>query len=187
LSTVASSFAASLERFFYRPDEPIGPFLELTPMGRGPQVAAAEETPEEFLAFVLEGEVYAVPIEAVREIVKVTDLTEIPRAPRNVIGLLNVRGDMLPLYDVKVRLHLTREIPQVRSRADVPRAARVVLLRSPEGDAGILVDQVHGVVKLQRSRLERAPDLGFDREPIVGLGRSPEEMFIVLDVEAVLS
>ncbi|MFZ5443771.1 MAG: chemotaxis protein CheW [Myxococcota bacterium] len=184
---MSSPFAAMLERFFYRPDEEVGAFLELAPESDRAQEVAPEETPEEFLAFVLEGETYAVPIGAVREILKVTDVTEIPRARRNVLGLINVRGEMLPLYDVKVRLRLADTAPVVRTARDVSRTARVVLLKDLEGDAGVLVDRVEGVVKLQLSRLEEAPELGIERNAIAGLGRREGQMYILLDVEQALS
>jgi purine-binding chemotaxis protein CheW len=184
---VSSSFAALLDRFFFRPDEEVGAFLELAPESDRGADAAPDETPEEFLAFVLEGETYAVPIGAVREILKVTDVTEIPRARKNVIGLINVRGEMLPLYDVKVRLRLAATAPVVRTAKDVGRSARIVLLKDLEGDAGVLVDRVDGVVKLQLSRLEEAPELGIERNAIAGLGRREGQMFILLDVEQALS
>ncbi|MFT3706519.1 MAG: chemotaxis protein CheW [Archangium sp.] len=181
------NFADLLDRFFYRPDEAVGAFLELAPQTDRAQQPIEEEAPEEFLAFVLESETYAVPIGAVREILKISDVTEIPRAKDNLIGLINVRGEMLPLYDVKVRLRLADKLPVVRTSKDVARSARVVILRDPEGDAGVLVDRVDGVVKLQLSRLEEAPQLGIDRNAIAGLGRRDDELFILLDVEQALS
>ncbi len=110
-----------------------------------------------------------------------------PRGGKNLIGLINVRGEMLPLYDVKVRLRLAEGAPVVRTARDVSRSARVVLLKDLEGDAGVLVDRVEGVVKLQLSRLEEAPDLGIERNAIAGLGRRDGQMFILLDVEQALS
>lgn len=184
---MSSPFAALLERFFYRPDEDVGAFLALAPEADRAIELAPDEMPEEFLAFVLEAETYAVPIGAVREILKVTDVTEIPRAQKNIIGLINVRGEMLPLYDVKVRLRLADVPPVVRTSKDVGRAARVLLLKDLEGDAGVLVDRVEGVVKLQLSRLEEAPELGIERSAIAGLGRRDGQMFILLDVEQALS
>jgi purine-binding chemotaxis protein CheW len=183
-----SPFAELLDRFFYRPDEPVGDFLELAPeVDRSTLHGVPEEPPEEFLAFTLEKETYAVPIGAVREILKVNDVTELPRARKNIIGLINVRGEMLPLYDVKVRLRLAAAPPVVRGRRDVGRTARIVLLKDLEGDAGILVDQVDGVVKLQLSRLEEAPGLGLERNAIAGLGHRDGQMFILLDVEQALT
>jgi purine-binding chemotaxis protein CheW len=182
-----SRFTELLDRFFYRPDEDVGAFLELAPEVEGAHEAAPEEVPEEFLAFELAGETYAVPIATVREIQKVGDVTEVPRAAPNLIGLINVRGEMLPLYDVKVRLELAQAVPVVRTRKDVGRGARIVLIRDPEGDAGMLVDRVQGVVKLNLSRLESAPQLGVERDAVAGLGRKDGHLYILLDLEQALS
>ncbi len=183
---MSQSFEALLDRFFYRPDEDEGPHLRLAPLpGRDVDVAL-EALPEEFLSFTLEQETYAVPIHAVREILKVGAITEIPRAAANVMGLINVRGEMLPLYDVKARLRLAERPPLVRGGDELPRAARVVLVRDLDGDAGILVDQVEGVVKLQLSKLEAAPELGVERSAIAGIARRGEALFILLDVEQAL-
>jgi purine-binding chemotaxis protein CheW len=180
-----AAFEELVERFLYRPDEVVGPFLELAPEV-GASAPAVEELPEEFLAFELATEIYAVPIAAVREILKVTHVTEVPRAQKNVIGLINVRGEMLPLFDVKVRLRLADAVPVVRSGADLPRQARVVLMRDLAGDAGVLVDRVHGVVKLPLARLEAPPSLGADRNAIAGLARKDGVLFILLDVDQAL-
>lgn len=180
-------FPQLLDRFFYRPDEEVGAFLALAPEVEAGVPTTAAEIPEEFLAFTLEHETYAVPIAAVREILKVPAVTEVPRAGANVLGVMNVRGEMLPLYDVKPRLRLAERAPDVRGPGDVPRGSRVVLLRDLQGDSGILVDRVDGVVKLVLSRLEAPPALGLERDCIAGLGRKGDALFIILDVEEALS
>lgn len=182
-----SRFAELLDRFFYRPDEDVGAFLELAPEVEHAHEAVVDEVPEEFLAFDLGGETYAVPIATVREILKVGDVTEVPRSASNVVGLINVRGEMLPLYDVKTRLKLADAPPVVRTRADVARGTRIVLIRDPEGDAGVLVDRVQGVVKLALSRLESAPNLGLERDAVAGLGRKDGHLYILIDLEQALS
>ncbi len=179
-------FATLLERFFYRPDEEVGAFLELAPeIADLPQ--SLDELPEEFLAFELSGEIYAVPIAAVREIIKVPPLTEVPRVSPHVLGVMNVRGEMLPVYDLKPRLRLADAPRKVQGPADVSRASRVVMLKDPQGDAGILVDRVQGVVRLPLSKLEQAPALSFDRRCVAGLGRRDGVLYILLDVEQALA
>jgi len=182
-----AGFSSLVELFLYRPDEAVGPFLELAPEAEQSLKTVVDDIPEEFLAFELVGEIYAVPIAAVREILKVTHVTEVPRAQKNVIGLINVRGDMLPLYDVKVRLRLAEGMPRVLNASDVGRTTRIVLLRDLEGDAGILVDRVVGVVKLSLGRLEATPQLGVERNAIAGLARKDGALYILLDVEQALA
>ena len=180
-------FAELLDRFFFRPDEEVGSFLELAPEITAVARPVEPEVPEEFLAFTLEREIYSVPIAVVREILKVPVITEVPRAPDNVLGVMNIRGEMLPLYDVKPRLKLADRPPEVHGPADLPRSARVVLLRDQEGDSGILVDRVEGVVKLALSKVEAPPALGLERDCIAGLGRRGETLYIILDFEQVLA
>ena len=80
------------------------------------------------------------------------------------------------------------DVPQrVTGPTDVPRESRVVLLKDPEGDAGILVDRVQGVVRLPLSKLEPAPQLGLERRAVAGLGRADGNLYILLDVEAALA
>lgn len=174
-----------LDRFFYRPDENVGAWLELAPE-IADSIEELEELPEEFLAFELSTETYAVPIGAVREILKVPLITSVPRVAEHVLGVMNVRGEMLPVYDLKQRLNLDSTPNRVSGPADVPRETRVVLLKDPEGDAGILVDRVKGVVRLLLSKLEPAPTLGAERRAVAGLGRKDGQLYILLDVEQAL-
>lgn len=177
-----AAFDELLTRFLYRPDEVVGPFLELAPETRE-LARPVDEVPEEFLAFDLAGELYALPIISVREILKVNSVTEVPRAQPNLIGLINVRGEMLPLFDVKVRLRLAESVEPVRSAHDVTRSTRIVLVRDASGDAGILVDRVHGVVKLPVGRLEAPPSFGPDRNSVAWLARKDGQLYILLDLE----
>lgn len=179
-------FDELLERFFYRADEDVGAWLELAPE-IADSVEALDELPEEFLAFELSTETYAVPIGAVREIVKVPVITPVPRVADHVLGVMNVRGEMLPVYDLKKQLNLETVPFRVTGPGDVPRETRVVLLKDAEGDAGILVDRVRGVVRLLLSKLEPAPSLGAERRAVAGLGRSDGHLYILLDVEQALS
>jgi purine-binding chemotaxis protein CheW len=180
-------FADLLERFFYDPDEEVGAFLELAPEIDADAVVTVAEEPTEYLAFALGTETYAVPIALVREIMKVPVVTELPRAPVNVVGVINVRGEMVPLYDIRARLRLAQAAQKVAGPKDVARGSRVVLLKEDSGDAGILVERVDGVVKLVRSRVESPPNLGLERDCIAGLSRVGERLVILLDVEQALS
>ncbi len=147
---------------------------------------ADTEKPQEFLAFRLATETYAVPIADVREIVKVPLLTEVPRGQKGLLGVMNLRGEVLPVYDVKLRLGLADQAPVVSGPDDVPRAARVVLMRDTLGDAGVLVDGVEEVVKLLASRFEPPPAGTVDRDSISGLARKGDALYILLDVAQVL-
>jgi len=183
-----SRFDELLQRFFYDPDEAVGPYLELAPEVDLDAQAAEVEAPEEFLAFHLSSEIYAVPVGLVREVMKPPRVTQVPRVGSNVLGVMNVRGEMLPLYDIKSRLKLSsRPTHRGADGKAAERATRVVLLRDDQGDAGVMTDGVVGVVKLNLSKLEPPPGLGVDTACIAGLGRLDGELYILLDVEQVLA
>jgi len=179
------TFDELIDRFLYRPDEPGLPSLAWLSDAPQPE-AAGVEAPQEFLAFNLTDEVYAVPIETVREIVKVPVLTEVPRAPRELLGVMNLRGEVLPVYDVRARLLLSSGVQPITGPADVPTQARIVLVKSDAGDAGILADGVEGVVRLLPSLTEPPPPGGTEKPFLAGLSRRGERLYILLDVEKVL-
>jgi len=179
-------FEQQLTTFFYRPDEDAGVLTAASEGLPEPFGPVFQELVAEYLAFSLESETYAVPIERVREIVKVPPLTEVPRARAELLGVMNLRGEVIPVYDVKPKLHLSQQPALVRGPQDVQRLARVVLLRDDVGDAGILVDSVSQVVKLPAAGLEQTP-LGADSSAAVaGIGRKNDQLYIVLDVSEVL-
>jgi purine-binding chemotaxis protein CheW len=180
-----------LDEFFYRPDEDVSALGALLSGGDELAVETPEEEAQEFLAFQLEAECYAVPITSVREIVKVPPLTELPRAAPQLLGVMNLRGDVMPVYDLKLRLRLM-DAPTLRAGPDAPpppRAARIVVVHSEQGSAGIWVDAIRDVVRLRPSTLEPPPPgvATGERPAVVGLGRRGAELFILLDLELALS
>lgn len=186
-----SRFARSLDAFFYRPDEEDAALAELTAEPHDAPPPVPEEAPREHIAFWLSGECYATTIETLREIVKVPPLTEIPRGPENLLGVMNLRGEVMPVYDLKKRLRLVDHVARVAGPEAppnaLPRQARVLVMNAHDGPWGALVDDVSGVVRLKPSSLESPPQgLRGDRDCIIGLGRRREQLYILLDLERAL-
>jgi purine-binding chemotaxis protein CheW len=192
------SLSTLLDSFFYVPDEDIGLLQELVAGTDESIEPVPEEIPEEYLSFRLEGELYAVPIRGVKEIVKVPPLTEVPRAAPNLLGVMYLRGEVLPVYDVKVKLRLADKAPLVAGpeATEPPRSARIIVVKMSDGVvkmsddlAGIWVDEVSEVVRLRPSMLEQAPPGvgGGERDCVVGLGRRNQKLFILLDIWQVLA
>lgn len=183
-------FAEQLQRFFYDPDEDAGALAQVG-VAEEPAPTPPEERAQEYLSFWLGPECYAVPIGEVREIVRVPVLTEVPRAERSLLGVMNLRGEVLPVYDLKLRLGLS-DGPAPISGPDaelsrLPKGARVLVLRSEEGDAGVLVDAVTEVARLPPSAIEPPPAGTNVQECVVGLGRRRDQLFIVLDPQRALA
>ncbi|HCF61339.1 MAG TPA: chemotaxis protein CheW [Myxococcales bacterium] len=178
--TRASSAIDPLLEFFFRPDEGAGELEELA-AGLEPLPEAEDEAPREFLGFVLAGEEYAVELELVREIVKVPAITEVPRAPAEITGIMSLRGEVMPVFDLRKRLGLP-------ATAEPSRRARVVIVDLGNGPAGVQVDGVHQVVRLKPSTIEPPPPgLGVESEYLSGIGRLKDRMYVLLNLRAVIS
>ena len=134
----------------------------------------------EYLAFCLAGETYAVPIGFIAEILKPPPITEIPRAPRIVIGIVSVRGKLVTVLDLRRRFHL----PQ----APFDRKTRILLADvGNEEQLGLLVDEVLQVYRLADNEIEPAAALGGDQPAhIAGIGRPEGALLILLDLKPLL-
>ena len=173
--------AAGLDEFFYQPDEEAP---ELPHLGSAIPEPVAPEEPialEEYLTIKLGAEEYAVPIEQVREVMKAPLITEVPRAPAVVLGVVTVRGEVVAVFDPRRRLGLP-------PAPGGPEAGRVVIVDCGEGNSGLLVDAVSSVVRLRPGSIEPCPQGigGASAECLAGIGRERERLFTVLDLEALL-
>jgi purine-binding chemotaxis protein CheW len=117
------------------------------------QEAAMED--EQVVVFRLEDEEFAVPIEGVQEIVRVPEeLVRVPQADASVEGVINLRGSVLPVVDLRVRLGLPRSERNDRQR--------IMVFRNGETRTGFVVDQVSEVLKIPLSAIEPAPQFSPD-------------------------
>src|SRR5450755_4845572 len=131
--------------------------------GRGP-TRAGEAARTEYLAFSLAGDVYAVRIAMVAEILRPPPITEVPRAGRSIVGVVSVRGRLVTVIDARRKLGLPEAPLDARTR---------ILLVDPGGDelVGLLVDEVLQVHRLGESEIEPASVLGGEQAPhILGIG-----------------
>lgn len=184
-----NDFEAQLERFFYDPDEDVTDLLELGEEAAAP--AVGQEPLEEYLTFALGEERFLVPLIGVREVGKVPVLTEIPHAPHGLLGVMGLRGELLPVYDPSCLLGMTprpRELAQPDAKP-MPREARVLVLYTYSGDAGLLVDRLLGVVRLPHSAFSQ-PGPGVvrsGRASVMALGHHDGKLHCLLDVQELLA
>ncbi len=132
---------------------------------------------DEFLCFRVSDEVYGINIMEIKEIIKPREVTEVPRVPSFVSGVISLRGVIIPIIDMLDRLGLSRE--QMTGRE------RVVVVRNGESFTGLLVDEVIQVVRISTERQEPPPAVldGIDREFVSGIGRTDDRMIILLNME----
>lgn len=149
-----------------------------------PQQAIVDET-EEFLTFVLDGQEYGVDILRVQEIRGWESVTRIPNTPEYVQGVLNLRGSIVPIIDLRQRLGM-------ESREHDRTTVIVVLQVMDENGGrtmGVVVDGVSDVCSLSRNELQDAPEFGgkVDTSFLRGMATRKEELVIILEVDRLLS
>lgn len=171
-----------LDDFFYREGEEAP---SVPPLGSKPG-PASEEDPEtvvreEYLTFLLGAEEYAVAIERVREVMRAPPITEVPRAPVHVLGVVTVRGEVVAVLDPRRRLGLPLTAP-------MDEQGRVVIVDAEDGPCGLLVDRVASVVRLRPGTIEPCPQGlgGASADCLAGIGREGDRLFTVLDLGALL-
>jgi purine-binding chemotaxis protein CheW len=133
----------------------------------------------EYLAFGLAGETYAVRIAQLAEILRPPPITEVPRAPSTVLGVISVRGKLVTVLDLRRRLRL--------AESAIDRRSRILLVDTSAGEQlGLLVDEVQQVWRLAQEEIEQASVLGGDQAVhIAGIGRPSGvegTMLILLDL-----
>lgn len=138
-----------------------------------------------YLTFKLAGEEYGLEILKVREIIGVMDITHVPRTPVYIRGVINLRGKVIPVLDLRAKFGLEKT-EQTDQTCIV-----VVEVRTGEGtlQMGILVDAVSEVLDIKGEQIEDAPAFGADvnTQFILGIGKVESGVKILLDIDAVLT
>lgn len=136
----------------------------------------------EYLSFVLAGETYAVQIAHVAEILRPPPITEVPRAPSTVLGVISVRGKLVTVVDLRRRFRLPE--------APFDRKTRILLADVGTGEQiGLLVDEVQQVWRLAAQEIEPSSVLGGEQPAhIAGVGRpsGSAAILILLDLRPIL-
>lgn len=144
------------------------------------ELGRSSDEVEEYLCFKVADEEYALSIMAIKEIIKPREVTEVPRMPRFVTGVISLRGIIIPIMDMRLRLSLA--VGEATGRE------RILVLKTSNGLCGVLVDEVIQVVRIGGSAIEGPPTIldGVDREFVMGLGRFDNRMLILLNLETIL-
>ena len=130
----------------------------------------------ELLSFRLGGEEYAVLVADVREVLKNYYLTIVPNSPDYVLGVMSLRGTMLPIIDLCKRFGLAPGAKDEKSR--------IVVASSADEEAGLLVDQVTGVFRILPDEIKPVPEnIEQGAEYLRGIVRTADRLYILLDLE----
>jgi purine-binding chemotaxis protein CheW len=141
--------------------------------------------PLEVLTFDLQGDMFAVEAVHVREILDLVTITEVPKSNPFVNGLINVRGKVVPLADLRIKFGMEQRPPTVDTRI-------VVLEIEFEGEpvaVGIRADKVHEVTEIPATELQDTPKVGMRWRPefIRCIGKRGDNFMVVLDIARVFS
>lgn len=135
----------------------------------------------EFLTFTLGGEEYGVDILKVQEIRGYENVTKIANTPEHIKGVINLRGVIVPIFDLRVKFRL--------SKIEYDQFTVVIILSIGSRVVGIVVDGVSDVIQLSPEQVKPAPELGEVRDTnyILGLGSTEGRMIILVDIERLMS
>jgi purine-binding chemotaxis protein CheW len=146
---------------------------------------AGTSSEAQFVTFSLGEEIFAVPVEVVREILDHEEPFKIPHGPEYLLGLRDVRGQGVPVIDLRIRLGMSRteKTPHTRILVlDVPVADRVLAL-------GLVADRVYEVVPFRKEQIETAPDIGvrWRSDYIAGVVRRETGFVVIIDLARLFS
>ena len=139
----------------------------------------------QYLTFKLDEEIFALDVAKVREILDFTDITKVPRTPDFMRGVINLRGSVVPVVDMRLKFGMSRTEKTVNT-------CIVVTEVTTEGETtvlGALADSVQEVIELEREQIEPAPRIGtkLNTDFIRGMGKHEDGFIIILDIDKVFS
>ena len=144
-----------------------------------PEAVSPPRRGGEYLTFHLGGEIYGVDILQVQEIIGMPRLTRLPRSPQHVLGVMNLRGMVVPVLDLRLKLGL--------EEAEAEPVVIVVVVQDKH--MGMVVDAVEDVVDLKEEEVQETPDFSDRdrRDYLRGLARHDEQMIILLELDRLLA
>jgi purine-binding chemotaxis protein CheW len=139
----------------------------------------------QFVTLGIDRESFALPVETVREILDMCEISKLPNSPPQLLGMIDVRGTAVPVIDLRTKFGL----PRIEATA----STRILVLEVPAQNRmrliGLVADRVFEVTSLDGDRLDPAPETGcrWRAEHIAGIGRRADKFVVVLDLEKLLA
>ena len=141
----------------------------------------ADDPMLQWVTFRLQGETYGINVMQAQEVLRYTEIAPVPGAPAYVLGIINLRGNVVTVIDTRNRFGL---LP-----AEVTDQTRIVIIEADKHVVGILVDAVAEVVYLRQSEIETAPNVGNEESAkfIQGVCNKNDELLILVDLDKLLT
>ena len=139
----------------------------------------------QYLTFILDQEIYAMDINQVREVLDFTKITKVPRMPDFIKGVINLRGGVVPVVDLRLKFGMA----QVERTVDTCIIIIEINIQETLTLLGIMADSVQEVMSMEPDQIEPAPKIGtrLKTEFIKGMGKKNDEFIIILDSDKVFS
>lgn len=137
----------------------------------------------QYVVFMVGDEEYGVPIDSVREVNRLVNLSKIPKAPKHLIGLMNLRGDVIPVVDLRITFG-------VQNKRDDRSSLRVVVFEKDDKKIGYVIDSVVGVLRISNTAISDIEDTFIEGEAArftTGVAKLDDSLVLLLDMEAILS
>jgi purine-binding chemotaxis protein CheW len=140
----------------------------------------------QYLTFGIDGEIYAIPVGKVQEVLEYIKPVRLPKTADYLKGLINVRGTGIPVVDLRLRFGM--------EAVEVSRDSAIVVMEINQGSSGLIIigaltDEVHEVIDLDENQLEPAPKFGskIDADFIKCIGKKDERFIMILDVDKIFN
>ena len=149
--------------------------------GATPARPAPKPGGRQFLTFFLDVEEYGVEIQKVHEIIGMLPVTRVPRTPLFVRGVVNLRGKVIPIVDLRLKFGM--------ERVEATASTCIIVVELRGFHMGLVVDRVSEVTSLAPDDIQESPSFGEDvhTEYLLGIGKAGERIKLLLDIERVLS
>jgi purine-binding chemotaxis protein CheW len=133
-----------------------------------------------YVIFRLEDESYGINIDDVRSIEKIQDYTRVPNTKEYVKGVMNLRGEVIPIVDLRKKLGL--------SEKEVNSSSRVIVVSKNDVKVGLLVDSSSEVIEIDKNDIDNPPSTGNKdfKDYIKGIGKVNKRLIILIDLEKLL-
>lgn len=143
--------------------------------------SSSEDPVLQWVTFKLAGETYGVNVMQVQEVLRYTEIAQVPGAPSYVIGIINLRGNVVTVIDTRERFALPP--------GEITDNTRIVIIEADSHVVGILVDSVAEVVYLRQSEIETAPNVGNEESAkfIQGVCHKNNELLILIELDKLLT
>lgn len=139
------------------------------------------DTGQEYVTFTLNDELYAFNALHVQEIIELTTVTKVPHLPGYLKGVINLRGTIIPVVDLKEKFGM--------SGGEYKKHTCIIVTEFSRGVMGLIVDTVSDILNMSNAEISAAPDFGssINTEFISGMGKAGESLVLVLNVDKVLT